>query len=108
MAVHQKVPRRWTPEEIRLVRIVVGRCWESIERARVARDLRESEERQRTLADNLPSGFIYQIVHAADGTSRFTYVSAGRGGALRGDAGGGGRGPGDASTASSRRRTGLA
>jgi PAS domain S-box-containing protein len=77
MAVHQKVPRRWTPEEIRLVRIVVGRCWESLERARVARDLRESEERQRTLADNLPSGFIYQIVHAIDGTSRFTYVSGG-------------------------------
>ncbi|MBY0513388.1 MAG: PAS domain-containing protein [Gemmataceae bacterium] len=39
--------------------------------------LRESEGRQRKLADNLPAGFIYQIVQAADGSRRFTYVSAG-------------------------------
>ena len=55
----------------------MGRCWEALERARVARDLRESEERQRKLADNLPSGFIYQVVHAADDSRRFTYVSGG-------------------------------
>ena len=95
MAVHQKVPRRWTPEEIRLVCIVVGRCWESIERARVARDLRESEERQRTarrqpalrlhLPDR-PRGRRLPPLHLCQ---------RGRGGALRGDAGGGGRGPGE-------------
>lgn len=39
--------------------------------------LRESEERQRTLADNLPSGFIYQITQEADGSRRFSYVSGG-------------------------------
>jgi PAS domain S-box-containing protein len=38
--------------------------------------LRESEERQRKLADNLPNGFIYQVAHDA-GSRRFTYVSAG-------------------------------
>ena len=91
----RKSPGAGRRRRFELVCTVVGRCWESIERARVARDLRESEERQRTLADNLPSGFIYQIVHAADGSSRFTLRQRGRGGALRGDAGGGGRGPGD-------------
>ncbi|WP_437729825.1 ATP-binding protein [Sorangium sp. So ce1335] len=45
MAVHQKAPRRWTPDEVGLVRLVVGRCWEAIERARVARAVRERDER---------------------------------------------------------------
>ena len=77
MAVHQTAPRRWTPEEIQLVWTVVGRCWESIERGRVARDLRESEERHRKLADNLPSGFIYQVNRSADDSRRFAYISGG-------------------------------
>jgi PAS domain S-box-containing protein len=51
MAVHQTVPRRWTPEEVDLVRRVAARCWESIERARVERTLRESEQRLQ-LAQN--------------------------------------------------------
>jgi PAS domain S-box-containing protein len=46
-------------------------------RKRAEADLRESEERQRKLADNLPSGFIYQIVHGAGGDRRFNYVSRG-------------------------------
>ncbi|WP_437961819.1 GAF domain-containing protein [Sorangium sp. So ce119] len=45
MAVHQKTPRRWTPDEVALVRLIVGRCWEAIERARVARAVRERDER---------------------------------------------------------------
>jgi PAS domain S-box-containing protein len=36
-----------------------------------------SEDRLRKLADNLPSGFIYQIVHWADGSRHFSYVSGG-------------------------------
>lgn len=34
MAVHQKVVRDWAPEEVTLVRQVVARCWEALERAR--------------------------------------------------------------------------
>ncbi|MDQ4064188.1 MAG: PAS domain S-box protein, partial [Actinomycetota bacterium] len=49
MAVHQKTPRRWSREEIELVANVASRCWESIERARAARSLRQSEERFRSL-----------------------------------------------------------
>ncbi len=39
--------------------------------------LGESEERLRTIGDNLPGGMIYQIEGSPDGTRRFTYVSAG-------------------------------
>jgi PAS domain S-box-containing protein len=42
MAVHQKVPRQWTTEEIELVSFVSNRFWESIERARIIKSLNES------------------------------------------------------------------
>jgi signal transduction histidine kinase len=43
MAVHQRVPRDWTAEEVDLVVTLVRRCWESLERARAYRSLRERE-----------------------------------------------------------------
>ncbi len=43
MAVHHRTPRRWRPDEVELVQLVGARCWESIERARVLRRLRERE-----------------------------------------------------------------
>lgn len=45
MAVHQRVARMWTPAEIELVRTVVARSWESIERTRVTSRLRETGDR---------------------------------------------------------------
>ncbi len=45
MAVHQKTPRRWTPEDVELLRTALARTWESLERARVARGLQETAER---------------------------------------------------------------
>src|SRR5262249_23741225 len=47
MAVSQKTPRRWLSSEVKLITIVANRCWESVERARAVRSLRESEERYR-------------------------------------------------------------
>lgn len=55
MAVHQKVPRFWTIEEVELVRFVANRFWESIERARVLKSLSESlhrEQQERQNAEN--------------------------------------------------------
>jgi len=40
-------PRNWRPEEVALVRSVVNRCWESVERSRIASELRASEQRLR-------------------------------------------------------------
>jgi PAS domain S-box-containing protein len=45
MAVHQRAPRQWLPDEVDLVRRVTQRCWESIERARALRGLQQSEQR---------------------------------------------------------------
>lgn len=53
MAGHSLEPRRWRTDEVELVRSVASRCWESIERARLTRTLQQSEERFRTLADNM-------------------------------------------------------
>ncbi|MFC7515833.1 PAS domain S-box protein [Herbaspirillum sp. GCM10030257] len=53
MAVHQAVPRRWREHEIKLVRSVAERCWESIERSRIAEELRKAEERIRRSHDYL-------------------------------------------------------
>lgn len=55
MAVHQARPRIWTADEIQIVQAVASRCWESIERARIARQLREREERYRTFVDTISS-----------------------------------------------------
>jgi PAS domain S-box-containing protein len=55
MAVHQATPRKWLADEIELVEQVANRCWESIERARIERDLRESNARFRQLANAIPA-----------------------------------------------------
>jgi PAS domain S-box-containing protein len=55
MAVHQKEPRQWSQQEVELLRMVANRCWESIERARAARSLKESEAKLRTLTNTVPA-----------------------------------------------------
>lgn len=79
MAVHQRVPRVWTPAEIALVQTTVNRCWESLERARAARVLRDSEETYRLLAETASDAIIQidesstiQFVNSA-ATSIFGY-----------------------------------
>jgi PAS domain S-box-containing protein len=71
MAVHQKVPRVWTESEIDLVQTTVNRCWESLERIRAARVLRDSEETYRLLAETA-SDAIIQI----DETSTIQFVNS--------------------------------
>lgn len=55
MGIHQASPRDWSSEDIELVQVVASRCWESLERGRVERQLRASEEQFRTLADAIPN-----------------------------------------------------
>ncbi|MDG2524292.1 PAS domain S-box protein [Stenotrophomonas sp. HITSZ_GD] len=68
MGVHQSTPRHWSEHEVELVRRVVARCWESMQRGRVQRQLAANEARLRRLADALP-----QIIFIADtqGVARF-------------------------------------
>jgi PAS domain S-box-containing protein len=56
MAVSQKAPRHWQTWESDLVKKVANRCWESVERARAVRSLRESEERYRAFIANSSEG----------------------------------------------------
>ena len=67
MAAHTADPRRWEVDEVELVQRVASRCWESIERARVTRELSQSEHQFRALANSIahlawmarPDGWIY-------------------------------------------------
>jgi signal transduction histidine kinase/ActR/RegA family two-component response regulator len=69
MAVHQKTPRRWLPEEVELVMFVSNRFWESIERARAVRSLQESlsreteARRQAENANRLKDEFLATVSH---------------------------------------------
>ncbi len=58
IAVFQRTARRWREDDLELVRSAANRCWEAIERARVASRLRDSEEQFRTLSNLLPQ-FIW-------------------------------------------------
>jgi len=49
LAVNQRLPRQWTPEEVALVSGIAGRCWSEVERARAEAAVRASEERQAFL-----------------------------------------------------------
>ncbi len=57
MAVYQATPRHWRQHEVELVRLVGTRCWESIERARITRELEEREQRLHVMADAVPQIF---------------------------------------------------
>jgi PAS domain S-box-containing protein len=52
IAVQQSEPRHWTENEILLLTTVADRCWESVERARALKVLKESDERYRAFIKN--------------------------------------------------------
>jgi PAS domain S-box-containing protein len=57
MAVHQGSPRRWSADDLALVKDVVERCWAHVGRVGAEARLRESEERLRIAVDNAEIGF---------------------------------------------------
>ena len=70
MGLHQRTPRHWLAEEVQLVRTVTQRLWESIERARALRELQESEQRFRLMADAVP-----QIMWITDAEGRVEFFN---------------------------------
>ena len=58
-----------------LLCLVLDRYFRVIRRS--ARQLQENEARLHLLSDNLPDSYVYQFTRDADGTPRFTYISAG-------------------------------
>jgi PAS domain S-box-containing protein len=66
MAIHDRVPRVWTDEELSLLREVTARSWAHVERVAAAAGLRESEERLRLAVENAEVGFWdLDLVHDA-------------------------------------------
>lgn len=69
MAVHQKQPRLWMPEEVELVSFVSNRFWESIERARAVKSLNESFTREQEArhaaetANRIKDEFLATVSH---------------------------------------------
>lgn len=51
MAIHDKVPRRWTEDELALIREVTNRSWAHVERVGAEANLRASEEQLRLATD---------------------------------------------------------
>jgi PAS domain S-box-containing protein len=84
MAVHQRDPRQWRQDEVQLLELVASRCWESIERARVTRELRqlnENLERQvqlRTEALNRSERQLAQLVNGIADCAIFMLDPSGR------------------------------
>jgi PAS domain S-box-containing protein len=86
--LHDTSPRSWSDDETALVEEAASRTWTEIERARALSEVRESEERFRSISDSAP---ILVWVTRADRSRAFvnkTYVEfMGKGyeGALSGD-----------------------
>ena len=70
MSLQQREPRDWKAAELELLAHVASRCYESIERGRVERTLRDSERQFRQLADAMP-----QIVFTAGPDGKVEYFN---------------------------------
>src|SRR4051794_14021032 len=55
MAIHDKVPRTWSADELALIREVTARSWAHVERVGAEAELRASEQNFRTLASAMPA-----------------------------------------------------
>jgi len=62
MGLHQQVPRQWLAEELDLLQLAGSRCWEYVERVRVVRELRNSEERLRLAQRASKSGTFEWLI----------------------------------------------
>jgi len=73
LSAQQALPRRWSPEEVRLVEMVAERCWSGVQRVIAERELREANsalearvaERTQELTQAIGEleGFTYAVSH---------------------------------------------
>lgn len=70
LVIHSLLPRAWRPSDVELVRNVAERAHEALERAQATNDLRESEDRLRTLVEGIP-----QLVWRCDQSGQWSWSS---------------------------------
>ncbi|WP_207425082.1 ATP-binding protein [Pedobacter sp. SYSU D00535] len=64
MYVHDRNPRNWTEDEIYLTREAAERTWDAVQRSIAEETLRLSENKFRTLFDNIDQGFcILEVLY---------------------------------------------
>jgi signal transduction histidine kinase/CheY-like chemotaxis protein len=74
LAVHQRRPRRWTPDEVLLAQDTAERAWAAVEWAEAEDAQRKSELRYRTLFSAMNQGFC--IVEKVTGTRDYRFLEA--------------------------------
>lgn len=74
MAIHRTRVQQWRDEELALLEEVVERSWAHIERVRAEADLRQSEERFRSLYNSIEAGFYIAELGSRDGKIDYRYV----------------------------------
>lgn len=68
--MHHRQAHAWTEEEVSLVQNVAERTWDAVVRARVEKELRNSEERFRTMVNTIP-----QSIWITDGEGRTEFLN---------------------------------
>ena len=67
LGLHHHAPRQWSEEDIKLAQETAERTWAAVERARAEIDLRESEEKYRSLFESINDGFaLLELLYDAD------------------------------------------
>lgn len=76
LVVHQSEPRDWTGDEVALAEETAERTWAAHERAIAEAALRRSEEKYRSLFQNLGQGYAEcELIRGADGrVTDFRYI----------------------------------
>ncbi len=77
LVVHQREPRNWTAHDVAVAEETAERTWAALERARAEASLRRSEEKYRTLFENLGQGYA-ECELIRDGSGRavnFRYIA---------------------------------
>ena len=68
LCLYRSEPYHWRDDEIELTRELTARIWTQLERLRAEAELRESEQRYRTLFDSIDEGFcIVEQVRGKEG-----------------------------------------
>ena len=78
LCLYHSAPHHWRDDEIEVTRELTARIWTQLERLRAQAELRESEQRYRTLFDSIDEGFcIIERVRGEAGAPRdFRYLEA--------------------------------